>query len=174
LKSTFKVILADPRPAVKPLVAPCQTVAPDDTFRRMEQAERPLGLGILSVVSLGVALYNVQSGAYLVLLLLGKLALPEAPELRAAYEALPEWFRWFLIVAAAVKVVLLVGAALAYFRQRARGRVLGSAYGLFSLAESAVAVATFGVVGRDAIIGGLFALFTLVALNTMYKGNLSR
>lgn len=141
---------------------------------RMETPERPLGLGILAVASFGVALWNIQSAVVLVLLMMGKLNMPGAPEIAAAYQLLPVWFRGFLLVAAIVKATLLIAAGIAYFGRRRVGRVLGSAYGGLSIAESALAVAVFGAVGREQLIGVLFAAFTIVAVNTMYKPILSR
>jgi len=140
----------------------------------MEAPERPLGLGILAVTSFGVALWNIQSAVVLVLLMMGKLNMPGASEIVAAYQMLPVWFRGFLLVAAILKATLLIAAGIAYFGRRRVGRVLGSAYGGLSIAESALAVVVFADVGREQIIGVLFAVFTLLAVNTMYKPILSR
>jgi hypothetical protein len=140
----------------------------------MQEPERPLGLGILAVTSFGVALWNIQSAVVLALLMLGKLNLPGAPELAAAYQMLPVWFRGFLLIAAIAKAALLIAAGIAYFGRRRVGRVLGVSYGVLSIAESALAVAVFRDVGRDQLIGILFAVFTIVAVSTMYKPILSR
>ncbi len=141
---------------------------------RMEQPERPLGLGILAVTSFGVALWNIMSAVMLTLLVMGRLNIPGAPELVAAYQALPDWFRWFQLSSAILKATLLIAAGIAYLGRRRVGRVLGSAYGALSIGESALVVAVFENVGREQLIGILFAVFTLLAVNTMYKPILSK
>jgi hypothetical protein len=125
-------------------------------------------------VSFGVALWNIQSAVLLVLLVLGKLNMPDQPALVAGYQALPIAFRAFILVTAILKTALLIAAGIAYFGRRRAGRILGTSYAIVSIAESAVAVAIFGIVGREAIIGILFAVFTLLAVNTKYKSALTR
>ena len=140
----------------------------------MEEPERPLGLGILAVLSFGAALWNIQSAVMLVLLVIGKLNMPEQQAMVAAYQALPEWFRWFLLVVAIAKAILLIGAGIAYFARRRIGRSAGTTYAILSIGESIVATAVFGNFGRDTIIGVLFAVYTLAAVNGIYRTHLKR
>ncbi len=146
----------------------------------MQQPERPLGLSILGVVNFGLGLLNALSAMYLVIAILAKRgirALPPGmdPAVAQAYLELPLWFMELLVVAAVVKIVLLVWSGVGYFQLRRAARVVGSAYALVSLAESGVALAAlpYGLT-REAIIGCLYALFTLLAVNTMYKLHLVR
>ena len=144
------------------------------TFRRMQQPERPLGLGILAVASLSPAMWNVYAAVMLFLLVTGRMHMPEQPEMSAAYEAIPVWLRWFLLVSAVAKASLLVVAGVGYFGRRRFGRLAGSAYAVLSIAESIVAVIVYGGVGRDSVIGVLFAGYTLLAVNSMYREQLTR
>jgi hypothetical protein len=139
----------------------------------MAEPERPLGLSFLAVLSFGLALFNVFSAVNLVLLVLGKLTLPSEPGMLAAYHALAPWLRSFLLVASIAKAALLVGAGVAYFARRRAGRLLGSAYGVLSIAESVLVASLYGVHG-DSVVGVLFAAYTLVAVNTMFKAHLTR
>jgi hypothetical protein len=140
----------------------------------MQEPERPLGLGILAVVSFAAALWNLQAAVPLILLVTGHLRMPEQPGMAAGYFALPEWFRYFLLVAAIAKAALLLTAAVCYFARKRLGRLCGSGYAVLSIVESAIAAALFGVLGRESIIAVLFAVFTLIAVNTKYKSVLTR
>jgi hypothetical protein len=140
----------------------------------MQEPERPLGLGILGVVSFAAAMWNLQSAVPLILLVTGHLRMPEQPGMAAGYFALPEWFRYFLLVAAIVKAALLIAAAIGYFMRKRLGRWAGSGYAVLSIVESATAASVVGVFGRESLIGVLFAVYTLIAVNTMYRDVLRR
>jgi hypothetical protein len=140
----------------------------------MQEAERPLGLGILAVISFAAALWNIYSAATLVLLVAGVLKLPEQPELLAAYAALSEWFRWFVLAMAIAKAAFLVPAGVGYFARRRYGRFAGTGYAVLSIVESATAFGALGYFGRESIIAVLFAVYTLVAVNTRYRSVLTR
>lgn len=140
----------------------------------MQEPERPLGLGILAVVSFAAALWNIQAAVPLILLVTGHLRMPDEPGMAAGYFALPDWFRYFLLVTAFAKAAFLVAAAVGYFARKRLGRLAGSAYAVVSLVESGIAASVFHVFGRESIIAVLFAVFTLLAVNTMYKDALTR
>ncbi len=160
---------AQPQPQPRPQPQP-QQPQPQQPQRQAEP--RPLGLGILAVASFALALYNVQSATMLIIRLAGKLAMPDQPQLAVAYYALPLWLCWFLLAAAAIKVAFLVLAGIGYFRQKRIGRVFGSAYAVVSIAESIVAAATVAGVHAETVIGVLFPVYVLLAVNGMYRRNL--
>jgi hypothetical protein len=146
----------------------------------MQAQERPLGLSILGVVNLGLGLLNALSAMYLILAVLAKrgvMALPPGmdPAVAQAYLELPVWFMEVLVATAVLKIVLLVWSGIGYFQLRRRARAVGSAYALVSLGESAVALAAlpYGLT-REAAIGCLYAVYTLLAVHTMYKPHLTR
>ena len=146
----------------------------------MQQPERPLGLSVLAVVNFGIGLMNALSAMYLVFAYLaktGSMAMPGGmdPNIAQAYLELPLWFIELLIVTSVVKVGLLFTSGVGYFLSRRWGRYLGSAYAVVSLAESAVALAAlpYGLT-REAVIGCLYAVYTLLAVNGMYRAHLSR
>ncbi len=146
----------------------------------MQQPERPLGLSILGVANLGLGLLNALSAMYLVLAILAKkgaIALPSGldPAVAQAYLELPLWFMELLVGTALVKVALLVWSGIGYFQLKRTARTVGTGYAIVSLAESAVALAAlpYGLT-REAVIGCLYAIYTLLAVNTMYKAVLTR
>jgi hypothetical protein len=146
----------------------------------MQQSERPLGLSILAVVNFGLGLLNALGAVNLVFTVLAQRGLRPMPsgmdpEMAKAYLELPLWFTEMLVVTSVVKIVLLVWSGVGYFQRSRRARFLGSAYAVVSLGESAVALAAlpYGLT-REAIIGCLYAVYTLIALNTMFKAHLTR
>jgi hypothetical protein len=135
--------------------------------------ERPLGLGILAVASFALAYLNIQAAVNLVLLVSRKLMMPLNPVMMVGYYTLPPWQRWFFLVAAVLKIVFLVVSGIGYFLQRRFGRRSGMAYAVVSIVESIVAGVTVGMSGPS-VIAVLFALYVLLAVNTMYRANLTR
>jgi hypothetical protein len=145
----------------------------------MPPSERPLGLSILAVISFAFAIFNAMGALYLALSLLTKLgtiAMPTgmAPEIALAYAQLPLWFTVFVLTTSVLKIALLIPAGIGYLQLRRYGKNFGSGYAVVSLVESAVAVAAlpYGLT-RDAVIGVLFAVYVLLAVNTMYKAYLT-
>lgn len=144
----------------------------------MAPPERPLGLSILAIVSLSFGLYNLLSAVYLTLALLGRLELmaPMAgldPEIASAYAAIPTGYLGFLLATSGLKSGLLIASGIGYLQLKRFGRLLGTAYAIVSITESVIVAVPFGVT-RDSVIGALFAIYTLVAVNTMWKNQLTR
>jgi hypothetical protein len=137
----------------------------------MQEPERPLGLGILAVASFAAALWNIYALITLYLGITGRL---RQPEMARAYQAIPESLRWFLVCMAVAKAAFLIVAGAGYFGRRRFGRLAGSAYAVLSIVESAIVMVVVGDVSRDSVIAVLFAAYTLVAVNTMYREALTR
>lgn len=98
------------------------------------------------------------------------------PGIVVAMHALPLWFFVFVIVAAVIKAVLLFTSAWGYYNfKRVAGRHAGSAYAVLSLVESAVPLLFFDYgFTMNSVVGVLYAVFTLLAVNGPFKPLLTR
>jgi hypothetical protein len=137
-----------------------------------ETSRRPGGLTALAVINFifaGVGLLGVAGLAG---------ALSNADFRKAMDESMPEpvsdqWLA-IMLVAGAVEVLLLLLSGIGYMKQRrVMGRILGSVYGIWGLAENAymVSVAGFDI---TTMIGLLYPVLTLVLVNTVFKDDLVR
>jgi hypothetical protein len=141
-----------------------------------ELPPRPFGLVLLTGLSFGIAVWNLlAAGQIFVVLVTGGATPGITAAVLHSLMALPRWAPPFLVVAGALKAGLLFVAAWGYFNFRRLGRIAGSAYAAVSLAESAiVALALDYPVGLTSLIGILFALFTLLAVNGPFRALLRR
>ncbi len=144
------------------------------------QPERPFGLILMTALNLGFGILNISTVVQLSFAfeLRGNPTNPPGLEAGVAIGllALPVWFLYFAIAASALKAVLLLVSGWGYFNfKRIAGRWVGNAYAVVSLVDSAVAI--FGLpypVTGGTIIGLLYPVFTLLAVNTMWKPLLVR
>ena len=141
-----------------------------------EQPPRPFGLVLLTGLTFGVAIWNllalVQFSAYLA-------TAGQGSGISVAVEhslmALPPWMLWFLIAGCILKAPLLFLAAWGYFNFKRIGRIAGIVYAVYSIAESAVPIVALDYpIGVTTIIGALFAVFTLLAVNGPFRPLLIR
>ena len=146
----------------------------------VEEQPRPFGLLLLTGLSFGVAIWNLMAGGQTAV---AHFYLKQHPTTEPGIDvavlhsqwALPSWVVVFLLASSVVNAALLFVAAWGYFNfRRVTGRLVGTAYGVLSLAESGVMIATFGFQGLPTIIGMLFAVFTLLAVNGPFKPLLVR
>jgi hypothetical protein len=141
---------------------------------------RPFGLVLLTALNLGFGLYNLGAAVQLGLALALKLdpSRPPGfdPGIAVGLMALPLWFVVYAMIASVIKAVLLFVSGIGYFNfKRVLGRGVGNAYAIVSLVDSAVVVVglPYGISGGT-VIGILYPVFTLLALNTMFKPLLTR
>lgn len=144
------------------------------------QQSRPFGLMLLIGLSFGVGVWNLLGLQQLALALKIKSDpsfLPAGldPGIYVGLQALPTWFIVFSIVTFVIKAALLFTAAYGYYTFRRIGRYAGSAYAIVSLVESGVAlVALDYAFTLNTLVGALFAIFTLLAVNGPFKPLLTR
>jgi hypothetical protein len=146
-----------------------------------QQQQRPFGLLLMTGLNFGFGVWNLIAAGQLFFGLKMKLDptyLPAGldPGIVVAMHALPLWFYYFVITTSIVKSALLFTSAWGFFNyKRVAGRHCANAYAVLSLAESAVPVLflSYGLTGSS-VIGGLYALFTLLAVNGPFKALLTR
>jgi hypothetical protein len=144
------------------------------------EMQRPFGLVLMTALNLGIGLMNVGAAVQCGLALKMRLD----PSTQVGFDvavatglmALPTWFLGYVIAVSALKAGLLFASGIGYFNfKRVLGRYLGNTYAVVSLADSAVvALALPYPITGASIIAMLYALFTLLALNTMFKPILVR
>ena len=141
-----------------------------------ELPPRPFGLVLLTGLSFGIAVWTLlAAGQMLVVEATGGQTPGVSVAVLHSLMALPAWVRVFFVVTGLVKGLLLFVAAWGYFNFRRLGRIAGSSYAVVSLAESLfVAVALDFPVGLSSVIGALFAVFTLLAVNGPFRSLLTR
>jgi hypothetical protein len=132
-------------------------------------------------LNFGFGVWNLLTAGQLVFAVKMKLDpsyLPQGldPGIVVAMQALPLWFYVFVIAASVVKAGLLFTSAWGYYNfRRVTGRYVGCAYAALSLFESAVPLValSYGITG-SAVVGALYAVFTLLAVNGPFKSLLTR
>ena len=141
---------------------------------------RPFGLNLMAALNIGFGIYSIAGASQLALAL--KLKLDPSnppgfdPGIVMSLHALPMWFVVFALAASLVKAGLLFTSAWGYYNfKRVAGRYVAMAYAAVSLGDSAVALIglPYPVTGGT-FIGILYPVFTLLAVNTMWKPLLTR
>jgi hypothetical protein len=144
------------------------------------QPARPFGLVLLTALSFGFGVLGLFMAGQLYVGLQAKLDPTYLPggmdaAILVSFRALPVWFLGFLLGASLVKAPLLLAAGWGYWNFRRLGRWLGNTYAVVSLADSVVAIVGLPFpVGPNTIIGLLFPVFTLLAVNGPFRALLTR
>jgi hypothetical protein len=144
----------------------------------MEQPPRPFGLVLMTGLNTAFGLYNLAAAVqfgFALAVKLGYAAGGLEAHVYTAFLALPTWFVAFELGASLVKAPLLLISGWGYYNNRRYGRRVGNLYAVASIAESVVPVIAlpYGVSGGT-FIGILYPVFTLLAVNTMFKPMLTR
>ena len=143
------------------------------------KTERPFGLTLLAALSVGFGIYNLAMVAQLALALRMKLDPSTTPGFDpgvvVGLMALPLWFVEMALATSVLKAALLIATGWALFTAKKLGRVTGTAYGVLSIAETVLTVVAlpYGISGGT-IISVLFPIFMLLAVNTMFKPQLTQ
>lgn len=145
------------------------------------QQPRPFGLMLMTGLNIGFGVWNLLTAGQLsfaVKIKLDPTYLPAGidPGIVVAMQALPLWFYFFVIATSVIKAGLLFTSAWGYYNfRRVTGRYVGCAYAALSLFESAVPLVAldYGVT-MSTLIGALYAIFTLLAVNGPFKPLLTR
>jgi hypothetical protein len=146
-----------------------------------QQPSRPFGLLLMIGLNLGFGVISIVAAGQLTMGLRMKLDptfLPEGldPGIVVGLQALPLWFLVFVIAMSLIKAPLLLVSGWGYFQfRRIAGRWVGNAYAVVSLVDSAVAIVGLPYpIAGGTVIGILYPVFTLLAINGPYKALLTR
>jgi hypothetical protein len=140
----------------------------------MAMGKRPGGLTALAVLNFifgGI-------GAIAALLAFGGLSLiregiKQAEAQGLKYDGQSMTMAYVGIGLTALSAVLLIAAGVAYIKQKAAGRTLGTLYALVSIGGTVLSFATGGAIGVFGVVFLVYPLLTLVLVNTSFKNDLA-